>query len=294
MGYAALRSTEGTNYWSGRGWSLFATYSSRPVHENADKLSIILFADGHLWLPDCEAWPAAEHTFSSQVQSRLNRETLCHNTLLVDGKSQRLPARPLDLVEFQNLPQVKRVTFADLNAQLYPGVRQLRTLIVRPDYVLDFFQAQSGAPHEFAWLTHVDAASLGGSIKTSNRLALPPDMPWSYLRAPGTTVTSNLAWECFAHDKSLLRLDVLSDGPLEVVQCGFPRDDSPSPPTLPMRMLRRRGPSVWFLAVYRLVAKPEDAVSLKVGPGELQSLEVSVTQGGKTQSHRIPLLDRAG
>ena len=34
--------------------------------------------------------------------------------------------------------------------------------------------------------------------------------------------------------------------------------------------------------------------SLKVGPGELQSLEVSVTQGGKTQSHRIPLLDRAG
>ena len=55
MGYVALRSNEGTNYWSGQGWSLFATFSGQPVHEHADKLSLILFADGHLWLPDSEA-----------------------------------------------------------------------------------------------------------------------------------------------------------------------------------------------------------------------------------------------
>jgi hypothetical protein len=48
MGYIALRSNEGTNYWSGAGFSVFATYSDRPIHQHADKLSISLFADGHL------------------------------------------------------------------------------------------------------------------------------------------------------------------------------------------------------------------------------------------------------
>ena len=110
MGYAALRSVEGTNYWSGKGWTVFATYSSRPVHNHADKLSFMLFGDGHLWLPDLEAKTAAEHAFSSQVQSRLNRETLCHNTLLVDGQSQRFPGRSLDLLEYRALPSAKRLT----------------------------------------------------------------------------------------------------------------------------------------------------------------------------------------
>ena len=63
MGYAALRSTEGTNYWSGHGGSAFVTYSGQPVHEHADKLSLILFADEHLWLPDQEAKTSAEHAF---------------------------------------------------------------------------------------------------------------------------------------------------------------------------------------------------------------------------------------
>ena len=69
MGYVALRSNAGTNYWSGQGWSLFATFSGQPVHEHADKLSLILFADGHLWLPDSEAKPSAEHAFSSITQT---------------------------------------------------------------------------------------------------------------------------------------------------------------------------------------------------------------------------------
>ncbi len=155
-GYAALRSVEGTDYWSGRGWSLFATYSCNRVHENFDKLSIILFADGHLWLPDSEALPSEEHSFSAKVQSELNRQTLCHNTLLVDGRSQRFPAGPLELVEYQSLPRVKRLSMGDRAGLLYPGVSQLRTCLVRDEYVLDFFQVSSAGPHDLDWIVHVD------------------------------------------------------------------------------------------------------------------------------------------
>jgi hypothetical protein len=290
MGYVALRSDKGTNYWSGRGWTVFATYSHRPVHEHADKLSLMLFADGHLWLPDCEAKTSAEHAFSSQVQSQLNRETLCHNTLLVDGRSQRLPGQRLDLLEFSSLPHVKRATFGDLGAQLYPGVRQLRTIIVRPDYVLDFFQVQSPQSHEYAWLTHVDGKPVNGSLKELKPVELPASTPWPYLQNPKTSACSNSFWECFAHNDGLLRLDVLASAPGEVVQCGFPRDDSRTPSTVPMRMVRAKQSDAWFLALYRLVSKPDAPCALKVRSGEMQTWNVSVESEGKVLTHTIPSL----
>jgi hypothetical protein len=288
MGYVALRSLEGADYWSGRGWSVFGTWSGQPVHEHADKLSIILFADGHLWLPDCEARPSAEHAFSSVVQSRLNRETLCHNTLLVDGQSQRLPARRLDLVEYQRLPSAKRVTFGDLSGQLYPGVRQLRTVIVRDDYVLDFFQVVADSPRAFAWLLHVDGTRAAGSVKESQTATLPPGAPWSYLQAPRVSQAPDRVWECFAHAGRRLQVDALADGPLEVVTCGFPRDDSATPAVLPMRMLRRHGTKAWFLAVYRLVSEPGQRTALEARPGALDTMELAFTPGEATHRHVVP------
>jgi hypothetical protein len=48
-----------------------------------------------------------------------------------------------ELVEYQALPQVKRVSIGDLSGRLCANVRQLRTCVVRADYVLDFFQVQA-------------------------------------------------------------------------------------------------------------------------------------------------------
>ena len=287
MGYVALRSNEGTNYWSGRGWSLFATFSGQPVHEHADKLSLILFADGHLWLPDCEAKPSAEHAFSSITQAELNRETICHNTLLVDGRSQRLTGQRLDLLEFTNAPGLQRATFGDLHGRLYDGVRQLRTLIVSDGWVLDFFQAASAAPHEFAWLTHVDGEPAGGALLATNTIPWPSGAPWSYLREPRGAGAIGQVWECFSNGDHTLRLDVLADGPAEIVQCGFPRDDTPASQTLPMRLFKRQGTNAWFLAAYRIVAKPGDPAELKVLPAGPEKMDIALRVGERLFQHTV-------
>jgi hypothetical protein len=289
MGYVALRSNEGTNYWSGRGWSLFATFSGQPVHEHADKLSLILFGNGHLWLPDSEARTSAEHAFSSATQAELNRQTLCHNTLLVDGRSQRFAGQRLDLLEFTNAPGFKQATIGDRQGRLYEGVRQLRTLIVTEGYVVDFFQAASAAPHEFAWLTHVNGEPASGSVAATNTVALPAGAPWSYLRNPRCGGIRSQVWECFSDGQQTLRLDLLADGPAEVVHCGFPRDDSPGSQTIPMRIFGRQGNAAWFLAVYRLGAKPGPA-ELKVAPAGATGMTVTLRLDEKVVQHTVPRL----
>lgn len=287
MGYVALRSSEGKNYWSGKGWSVFATFSGQPVHENADKLSIILFADGHLWLPDCEAKTSAEHAFSSLTQGQLNRSTVCHNTLIVDDRSQRSPGARLDLIEFTNAPGLKRVTMADLHNRLYEGVRQARTVIVTPDYVLDFFQVASDAPHDFAWLTHVDGRRVAGSVEATTPFKLPNDAPWSYLRDPRGAGRTNNFWETFTDGKHRLQLDVLTDGPADIVHCGFPPDDSASPETIPMRIVQRNGRNAWFLAIYRVGKQPAKSLSPTVENRPDGKFEISAKVGRKIVRHEV-------
>lgn len=281
-GYIALRSNEGTNYWTGQGWSVFATYANRPIHHHADKLSLALFSDGHLWLPDIEERSAAEHQFSSAVQTQLNRHTLCHNTIVIDGENQRFPAQPLDLSEFQALPEVKRATFGDLRGQLYPGVRQMRTVIVTTNYVLDFMQVQANAAHEVGWLTHVDGRSLGSSIKRFGNVKLPQGAAWSYLKnAQGGEAGKHYTERFSAGDAhKVFHLDLWSDKSFQLVTCGFPVAEGKEA-TIPMRMATSKTDNVWYLAVYRIGPASLPPLEATVEPGPLNSWKIFVADASR-------------
>jgi len=287
-GYAALRSVEGEDYWSGRGYTVFATWSNSVVHQHADKLSIMLFADGRLWLPDLEARSSAEHAFSSKVQTELNRHILCHNTLMVNGE-QRHPIR-LELIEYQVLPNAKRLTMGDLRGEMHPGVRQMRTIVVRPEYVLDIFQAESDEPQEYSWLVHVDGKTEDGSVTEWASAELPCGAAWSYLRNPEASEVSGPVWEIFTNGEASFRMDLLTDGPVEFIRCGFPKDDSTNPATVPMRIVRARRQAAWFAAVYRSGGAARETLQLCLSPGQLRNWDVSVTIGTKAHMHRIPRL----
>jgi len=283
-----LRSVEGTDYWWGKGWSLFATYSNAPVHQNADKLSIMLYGNSHHWLVDCEARAGVYHAFSSAVQRELNRETVCHNTLLVDGVGQRHPDRRLDLVEYAMLPDAKRLTIGDLDGRLYQDVRQLRTVIVRDEYVLDVFQVEAPEEHDYAWLTHIDGLPSDGSVTEWLPTDLPDAPPWKWLRDPRKADVAGAYWETFTHDEERFRIDAVSDGPVEVVQCGFPRDDGPSPETYAMRMLRCKRPSARFVALYHLGADADSPAEIAMTVTEMGRFEVVIQLAGRDWRHLVP------
>lgn len=289
-GYVALRSAEGPDYWTGRGWTVFATYGSNPVHANADKLSILLFADGHLWLPDCEAKTGAEHAFSARVQSELNRATLCHNALLVDGRSQRPPDRRLDLIEYRVLPEARRFTIADLAGRLYPGVSQMRTCVVRDEYVLDFLQVASNTERDLAWCVHVDGSPSASSVETKEPFELPDGPPWKYLRDPRRAGVSGRFWEVFRHGGNGFRVDLRLDGDGEIVTCGFPIRDTGRAGSLPMRMVRVLRASTWFAAVYRCGESLGEGAEVTVERGVLDTWSITVRLDGRTWKHAVPRL----
>jgi hypothetical protein len=285
--YAMLRSIEGDHYWTGEGWSLFASFSNAPVHQHADKLSIMLFGNGRHWLIDCEARASVYHAFSSAVQRELNRQTHCHNTVLVDNRSQRFPDGRLELLEYHALPEVKRLTMGDLHGRLYEGVRQMRTLVVTSDYVLDLYQVASRETHDYAWLAHVNGASAGVSADGWQTIALPDAVPWNWLRDAEAVSNQARYWEVFADGQDRFAMDVATDAPVEAVRCGFPRDDSENPETWPMRMLRCTRPSAWFAALYRL-GQDTSPAAIEVVPAELGRYAVTVQFGSTARTHLIP------
>lgn len=293
MGYAALRSVEGTRYWSGEGWTAFATFSAQPVHQHADKLSMMLFGGGHLWLPDREAKTSAEHAFSSAIQSQLNRETLCHNTLLVDGRSQRHPPERLELVEFENQPGTKRLTIADLRGRLHPGVRQMRTLIVHEDSVLDFFQVLSDQPHDYSWVFHVDGKPANASLTNWITASLPTNAPWSYLLNPQRASSAGAYRETFSYGGQTMQLDLRASGPIKVVQCGFPEDDGSHPDALPMRLVQCRQTAAWCAAVYHLATSLTGDIEVQVGPAAPGRMEILLRHPAGDRRHSAPDLRAA-
>ena len=146
----------------------------------------------------------------------------------------------------------------------------------------------SGTPREFSWLTHVDGSLAAGSIRATNAFALPSSAPWSYLRDARSAPANGPWWEAFSAGRQIFRMDCLSDGPAEVVQCGFPRDDSAGASLLPMRLVNRRGTNAWFLAVYRLVATPDEPAGLGVAPAGPDQVEITLQLAGRAYRHRFP------
>lgn len=289
-GYVMLREREGADYWSGQGWTLFATYSNAPVHQNQDKLSVMLFGNGHHWLVDAEGRAGVYHAFSSAMQRELNRATVSHNTILVDGVSQRFPSRRLNLVEYQALPSVKRASLGDLDGRLYDGVRQLRTVIVREDYVLDVFQIESKDEHRYAWLTHVDGTPGESSVGAWTPESLPEESPWPWLRDAEAADVGQEYAETFTHAGQTFRLDLGSDGPVRAIRCAFPRDDSDSPATYAMRLAERYGKTAWFAAVYQLGEGGPSPATVWIEGADLGRYDVRIAIDGRETGHLVPRL----
>ena len=296
QGYTMLRTATPETYFHGLGWTLFTTWSGAPVHDNRDKLSFMLFADNHHWLVDAEARAGVYHAFSSAIQRELNRHTVSHNTVMVDWQSQRHPGERLELLEYQILPNIQRVTTADRDSRLYPGVQQMRTFIVHDDYVLDVFQVAAEEARTLTWLLHVDGEHQDGAT-----LDWAVQDPWKsgpqrWLMEPeDAPLAADAGYhEVFAHDGDMLTLDLRTTaGEGRLIRCAFPRTDEPDGPVYATRMLdlEDRKHAI-FLALYRR-GNHEPVQELSIAPDKLDRLMVTIDlgDGNDPKQHLVPELD---
>lgn len=248
LGYAALRTHEGQQYWDGEGMSVFLSCNSDGIHGQADKLSFVAFGNGRHLAADCEARATARHAFSAEVQRQLNRSTIAHNTVMIDGRDHGPVGRHFPIVNWINRPGLKMVTVEDSAGVIYPGVHMMRTVAATDSYILDIFQVASDTEHQIDYLFHAD--SWWPFWDTSGfREQVPPDEnPLRWLRSFHRRTTEGPWSVQSGRDSRLLRLTVApwESAPTELTLCEFPSIDDYSRPGYPMLIARRQAAStVW-------------------------------------------------
>ncbi len=154
-GYSLLTAAESPeDYWqpSSAAPVAFLSTDRNGIHHHLDRMGLQIAAAGRLWLEDVESTAVASegHGFVNPIQAGFNRTTLAHNLVVVDHHSQQASLQALQLVEFKDLPGCKTVTVADPDGILYDGVRQMRSIVVTGDYVLDVCQVDGGTTSHLA------------------------------------------------------------------------------------------------------------------------------------------------
>ena len=144
-GLAMLRSDESPSYWTNKkAIAVFHVMSQGYGHDHRDKFNIMLYGAGHLLYPDYNALqyenPAIGWT----------RNTVSHNTLLVDEKDTR-DVWPSNIChEFST-----EVKFLATSASgVFEGIDQTRVLFLTHEYLLDIFHASGKVPHVYDYLLH--------------------------------------------------------------------------------------------------------------------------------------------
>lgn len=290
-GYVFLRSCSGRDYWRSDGWCAFVNFDKSGVHCHQDKLSLMLFGCGKMLIRDVEARATAPHAFSSRIQQELNRSALSQNTVMMDYRDQKGAAEKLWLEEYRDLPDGKVVTVMDRTGLLYDGVRQSRTICVRPEYVLDVFQIVSNAPHNFGWIIHTTGKT--GSEKSS-LIFEPAEVkiagPGRYLsdfRAGQTDDQFRIEW---AEAPVRFAMTMAAEAGTKVILCGYPQSDEPNCATIPMAIVEHRAANTTFAVVYQAAKGPIPQVEIRAIENVDGRAVYQVKGPWGTQRHLIPHL----
>ena len=284
-GYAVLRTPAGPP--EAVDAMLITTYDAAGVHSNADELSFMLYARGRLWLEDREGRASSAHAFSADIQRTLNRHTICHNTLLVDWKGQQWNREKLTLVSFRSTPRFSQVTLADRGGRLYPGVRQLRSFILRPEYALSVLTVAADRDVECILPMHVHGTWDGASLAW-REAALPGGTPWSWLRrAQRTEAREQVHARFTAGGASLDILSIASPaGP--VWRIDFPLDDR-ARGFRPLLLRTTKGRRARFIDIFSFDAAGKNATVTWKALEKDSLLTIEVTLGsGRTDRYLLP------
>jgi hypothetical protein len=244
-------------------------------HGHPDKLSIALYASGRQWIPHYGSMPY-ESTWKAQWTSH----TVSHNTVVVDGISQR-PAGPLDRmwpVDTEKDRVIGRLERFDPEGRLvsascdsaYPGLVLNRQVRLRQHCVVDDFQIRANpkAPEaarkerQFDFVLHLDAAFTQSRPAMAARSdPLGEKCGYQHLQQRAAATVDGIGSLVFQDGERQLRIWTIAQGGSQDIILAEGPTNSPKE-RKPVLILRRRGPEARFLAVFEPV-DPEHPLSEK-------------------------------
>jgi len=195
------------------------------------------------------------------------RQTLSHNTVLIDGQSQPAAQGTLRQYSVDHYPQIADAEIV-WDEGAYQGVFMRRAILAQPEYFIDLFLVNRPSPGTIDWVYHVS----GSMVPRPNTamVALAGGEPYHHLK--NTSSDSGIGPKCFEwrDGDNALRLGLYADD-LEILVTG----SSPGNPPTELRefLLRRRTVAkTAFVAVIQVNRDP-----LQVAWHDACSFDVSVS-----------------
>jgi hypothetical protein len=171
----------------------------------------------------------------------------------------------------------------------------MRSIAMTADYVLDIFQVDCDRPRQIDWIMHMmdeHARPTESTIQVLNEsepAELPDHIPWTWLRGARSFSPEDrfvLGWQ---GSEAAVRLHMLDPGADRVVLCGYPSTDELDCATIPMIIVRMKGKSAIFAAVWLTGRTPERIEVRPLLPRD-DNLIYEVIADGRARRHLIPRL----
>ncbi len=235
----------------------FGDYAN--AHSHPDQLSICLYANGHLMVPEMK-----NHSYGHEGHIGWAKQTIAHNTVTVDEVSQ-YPQRDHNdvwvgdnkekpafgkLVLFRPGEELK--AFRGLTDSVYEGVVLDRTIVLVDSVVVDFFRCRSADEHQYDLALHVDGGLAEASVEFGDIEDGPPSDHFGYnnlidvRRAAVQGEPVKLTYHEPETDTTM-HVTLLPDEPVELITAlGFPNKQDHRRPAL---ITRRTGTNVDFVNV---------------------------------------------
>ncbi len=244
-------------------------------HGHPDKLNLMLFALGEELMPD-----PGRLAYSVPAHQTWYKQTVSHNTIVVDEKSQAACEGTLLAFETGDEVHIVRASTADA----YPGVVIDRTVALTDDYVLDLVVVNSEEEHTYDLPYHVRGRfEPDFDLEPAQRWpeSVPGYSHFANVRKGRPATPFRAQW---VGDNGTLKITFCADRDIEVI-CA---DGLGNPPqeVVPTVMLRASGRHVVFAALIEpLAAGRRSARRFRLEPLETRiSLHVEDERGISTLS----------
>jgi len=224
-------------------------------HGHPDKLVVVLWALGQELAPD-----PGSLAYAAPMHGSWYRQTLAHNAIVVDQKSQTATEGKLQL--FADWGEAALVSATCDTA--YAGVKLSRTVLLTPTYLLDLHRAASDKPHTYDFIWH-NIGTMTPSLPTTPRAEpLGKDNGYQHLLNIATASGAQ-DWSVeFATDKGKVRL--LQPG-AEGTELFFATGMTGRPPRpCPAVVVRRQGPDALFASAISWSATVPEVTAIQLLP----------------------------
>ncbi|MFI8685004.1 heparinase II/III family protein [Rossellomorea sp. NPDC077527] len=224
-------------------------------HGHPDKLHLDLFGKGARILPDF-----GTPSYGNFLYRDWYKQTISHNTVTVDGKTQEESSGELDF--YVNTDGIKMMKASSNDS--YSGVTYNRTVLTDEDYVVDWFLVTDPSTmHQYDWAVH-PIGTFSTELPLKQRTdALGNEDGYQIIQKAESAESEEQVTSSWIQESTAFHLTSLLYGNREIIIGEAPGPSNESAVNIPFMIQRQSGNDARFVHVMQIADKADPVYSVE-------------------------------